>query len=626
MSLKTRLRISIVALVTIVVAGLSALYVYDFTFIAFDAADKRADVVQNQVKAYVLERIDSGLKDRNLHPVSLADSKQAWTDTVRTDPFIPAMLERSVAGADIVVNIHVTGEDGVVLATSDPLLAGKPDPAMQSFQAVLQRNAFRNLWEIMTRRKDYSKTLGLGVPQDPNPVFKVVVVISSTLLDNAVRSVLLRQAIAFFACLVIAIVLAFLLPTLVLSPLERLGRRIDLIRTGEVEAMEPEKRHETREFAAVQSKLNLLGQQFRGAKQDALQLRSNLEEMLQRLEEAVLLFDASGVLMMAGRPAERLLGKGREEILGQKLSDLFPPSTVLGAAIAGAMEHNQPLRDRLVTIDRNGAGSASVLVNMELLRKGVDGQEIGALITLRDAESRRQLQRQFDVSTRLAAISRLMGGVAHEIKNPLNAMALHLEVLRTRLDGDDPEIQVISAEIKRLDRVVKTFLNFNKPLDTQMRVLDIAALSAEVVHLVSPDAAARGIAIDTQLTEQLWINGDPDLLKQVVLNVVMNALEAMESAGRLTIRTEEEDGENAILISDNGPGIPPEIQDKIFNLYFSTKETGTGIGLAMAFRVVQLHGGTIDFSSEIGKGTLFRLRFPALTAYEAGRAVQHAHT
>jgi len=621
MSLKTRLRISVVALVTIIVAGLSALYVYDFTFIAFDAADKRTEVVQNQVKAYVLERVESGLKERRLHPLSLADSKHAWTDIVRTDPFIPKMLERSAASADIVMNIHVTDEDGKVLASSDPLLSGRADVPMQPFQAVLQRNAFRNLWEIMTRSKDYAKTLGLGVQEDPKPVFKVVVVISSTLLDNAVKSVLLRQAIAFVACLIVAIALAYVLPVLVLNPLERLGRRIDLIRTGEIEAVQPDRRHETREFAAVQSKLNLLGQQFHGAKQDALQLRSNLEEMLQRLEEAVLLFDASGFLMMAGHPAERLLGKTREEILGRRLPELFPPSTVLGVAIGEAIANNQPLRDRLFSID----DGAAVLVNMELLRKGVNGREIGTLITLRDADSRRQLERQLDLSSRLAAIGRLMGGVAHEIKNPLNAMALHLEVLKSRLEDDDPEIQVISAEIKRLDRVVKTFLNFNKPLDLQMKVLDVTALSAEVANLVSPDAASRGIAIETQLTGQLWINGDADLLKQAVLNVVMNALEAMESSGRLSIRTAEKSGENEILISDNGPGIPLEIQDKIFNLYFSTKETGTGMGLAMAFRVVQLHGGTIDFSSEIGQGTMFRLRFPALTAHEAGRAVERAH-
>jgi hypothetical protein len=173
---------------------------------------------------------------------------------------------------------------------------------------------------------------------------------------------------------------------------------------------------------------------------------------------------------------------------------------------------------------------------------------------------------------------------------------------------------------------VRTFLNFNKPLDIQMNVLDIAKLSREVANLVLPDAASRGMHIEMELLGERWIKGDEDLLKQAVLNVVMNALEAMPSGGRLILRTEEKNGENEILIADNGPGIPPEIQDKIFNLYFSTKSTGSGMGLAMAFRVVQLHGGTIEVSSQLGEGTSFRLRFPALTAQEAGRAAIRAHT
>jgi signal transduction histidine kinase len=620
MSLKTRLRIWIVALVAIVVVGLSALYLYDFTVAAFDAVDKRTDLVTGNVKAYVLERVEQGLKDRDLHPLSLPDSKSAWTAIVKTDPSIPAMLERSVAGADVVLNIHIDGEDGAVLASSGPLASPQVSAAERDFQTVLQRHPLRNLWNLMAGRGDYTKTLGLGVQDDPKPVFKVVVVIGSALLDSSLRSVLRRLAIALAASFVIAVLLALLLPTLVLNPLERLGQRIDLIRIGELEPVQGQQRQETREFAAVQSKLNLLGQQFQGVKQDALQLRSNVEEMLQRLEEAVLLFDASGSLMMAGHPVERLLGRTRNEIVGQTLQNVFPSSTVLGGLISDAIERNQPLLDRVVVIEREKSVSTPLLVNVEPLRS------VGTLITLRDAESRSQLERQLDISSRLAAISRLSAGVAHEIKNPLNAMALHLEVLKSKLDRGDPEIEVISAEIQRLDRVVRTFLNFNKPLDIQMNVLDIAKLSREVANLVLPDAASRGMHIEMELLGERWIKGDEDLLKQAVLNVVMNALEAMPSGGRLILRTEEKNGENEILIADNGPGIPPEIQDKIFNLYFSTKSTGSGMGLAMAFRVVQLHGGTIEVSSQLGEGTSFRLRFPALTAQEAGRAAIRAHT
>jgi signal transduction histidine kinase len=263
------------------------------------------------------------------------------------------------------------------------------------------------------------------------------------------------------------------------------------------------------------------------------------------------------------------------------------------------------------------------LVSIEVLQKDASEEDLGTLITLRDMESRRQLERQIDVSSRLAAISRLTGGVAHEIKNPLNAMALHLEVLRGKLDGDQPEVDVIAGEIKRLDTVVKTFLNFNKPIDVKAQPLDLNHVVEEVLALVSVDAKAKHVLIESTLEDRLWVNGDADLLKQAILNIVNNGLEAIQESGKLSIGMERCGAECQLIIRDDGPGIAPEVRDQIFNLYFTTKEHGTGIGLATTFRVVQLHGGTIDFESELGKGTMFRLRFPGI-AESAGEVASTA--
>jgi signal transduction histidine kinase len=242
---------------------------------------------------------------------------------------------------------------------------------------------------------------------------------------------------------------------------------------------------------------------------------------------------------------------------------------------------------------------------------------MGTLVTLRDIESRRQLEQQLDFSTRLAAISRLTGGVAHEIKNPLNAMALHLEVLKGKLGGEQPEIEVIGREIKRLDTVVKTFLNFNRPVDLNYKPIDFNELVKQVLALVSLDANAKNVALKTVLqADQLWINGDPDLLKQAILNVINNGMEAMTEGGTLTTGTTSDGGQCQLMVSDAGPGIAREIQSRVFQLYFTTKESGSGIGLATTFRVVQLHNGTIDFTSEPGKGTTFRLRFPRMVDYQ----------
>jgi PAS domain S-box-containing protein len=352
-------------------------------------------------------------------------------------------------------------------------------------------------------------------------------------------------------------------------------------------------------------------------------MRSNVEQLLERLEEAVLLFDNSGKLMMAGETAERMLGKSREQLIGQSLEELFPISTVLGNLIVNAVRIRESVHNQAVTIPPEAGGATRLLVTVEILRRASSQDNIGTLITLRDVESRRQLEVQLGISSRLAAISRLTSGVAHEIKNPLNAMALHLEVLKNKLEVQEPELDVIAREIKRLDNVVKTFLNFNKPIVLQARPIDLNRVVGQVLALVSADTEARKIEMQSALNGRLWINGDPDLLQQAILNVVNNGIEAMRGGGQLTVQTEWSGNECRVTIRDAGPGIAPEIQDRIFNLYFTTKEQGTGIGLATTFRVVQLHSGTIDFVSEQGKGTTFRLRFPGMMDYQ-GEALTSA--
>jgi signal transduction histidine kinase len=330
----------------------------------------------------------------------------------------------------------------------------------------------------------------------------------------------------------------------------------------------------------------------------------------------VLLFDKSDRLIMAGKAAENLLGRGRWELMGRPLDELFSASTSLGAAVQGAVHFRRSLKDHPLTLEREGQAHARLLVNVELLEDFPSHERLGTLVTLRDAESRRQIESHLDVSARLAAISRLTGGVAHEIKNPLNAIALHLEVLRAKTAGHDPdiekEIQIISAEITRLDRVVKTFLDFNRPVELQVREVDLAQLAREVGTLVQPEASKNSVEITVKAEPEVFMRGDRDLIKQAMLNVVVNGVESMKSGGEVAIEARRDGSECVLSVRDRGPGIPPDVRKKIFNLYFTTKGKGSGIGLAMTFRVVQLHNGTIDFTSEPGKGTTFWLRFPAI--------------
>jgi signal transduction histidine kinase len=143
-----------------------------------------------------------------------------------------------------------------------------------------------------------------------------------------------------------------------------------------------------------------------------------------------------------------------------------------------------------------------------------------------------------------------------------------------------------------------------------MSAVDLVKLVGEVTALVGPEATEAGVKISFEPSVPMAIvDADQDLLKHAVLNIVMNGIEAMEDGGKLDISISRTREEYELKIADNGPGIPPEVREKVFNLYFTTKEGGSGIGLAMTFRVVHLHDATIEFSSAMGKGTVFRLRF-----------------
>jgi signal transduction histidine kinase len=239
---------------------------------------------------------------------------------------------------------------------------------------------------------------------------------------------------------------------------------------------------------------------------------------------------------------------------------------------------------------------------------------------LREATPRRDGRADSEMARRLAALSRITSGVAHEIKNPLNAMMLHLEIATEKArhaQDNTPELDIVKRELLRLDRVVKALLDFHRPVEVRTVECSLANLAAEVAALIRPQADAQNVRLILEdAAPETRVLGDTDLLKQSILNVAVNSLEAMRTGGVLRFVTQLMDSECVLSIEDTGPGIPPEIRDKIFNLYFTTKQAGSGIGLAMAYRIMQLHGGTITIDSDPGRGTSCRLALPVTQTRE----------
>jgi Signal transduction histidine kinase involved in nitrogen fixation and metabolism regulation len=611
-SLKARLLSAMLALVGVLVAVNSALHLYWRVQEFLRDATERSINNARDVQSFVLERVAERTAKIVPPPQDIDESALLWADILKSDPTIRHLIRNIVVNSKLVTDVYITDASGKILnAVSEDQIGQiyRPHPNLAQWQAG---NVFEKLQQILYNGRDYEIVIPLGVAEQSTPLFMIRAVVSSAMLWASLRPELLTIGISSAVVLIASILLGGFLANRILQPLKRLTQAIDQVSLGGNMEIEPK---ETREFATVQSKLYLLAQRFRGAREDVVQLRANIERMLQRLEEAVLLFDGRDTLIVAGSPAERLLGRERRKLVGARLEELFPASTSIGAAIQTARQFRQHLRDYPVEIPREGGPPQHLLLNVDPFHEE-DGSK-GTLITLRDAETRTQLEAQLDVSTRLAAISRLTGGVAHEIKNPLNAITLHLEVLRAQIEKEIPaaipEVDIIAMEVERLNRVVKAFVEFTRPMPLDLRPVDLLEITTECVNRLRSEAARRGIEMDLKSgPEQAMILGDATMLKQAVLNVLVNAIEAMKDGGRIEIDVSQSLGDLVLTISDEGNGIPAEIRDKIFNLFYTTKKAGAGVGLAIAFQVVQLHNGSIDCADRPTQGTTFRLRFPSM--------------
>jgi signal transduction histidine kinase len=512
MSLRVRLVLLIlvvVALTTIVLSAAELRTLVDL--ITSDAIDY-STLTGKQVSTLLLDHINF-YSESNSAPLSVEETKALWNQIVSEDVQLHQLLVK-MASFGALIDINIAGENGIILASSSAV--NTPMQPRENFESWGKAPWYRRAIDLLQRRPDWESTVALGVGDPNKSVFTIQVITSSLFLRAALLPQIQQLFLVSVGAIALSLLLTMLATTRALRPVKRIEDSIDRIAQGSVVVEDPPGvaggEGTAKEFRAVQSKLNLLGQQYRGAREDARELRHNVDQLLERMAS------------------------------------------------------------------------------------------------------------QLDVATRLSAISRLTGGVAHEIKNPLNAISLRVDLLRAKLDGSDREISgdidVLSKEVHRLDRVVKTFLDFSRPMDVHLQEIDLSVLAREVTDLVTPQARLAKIDVDFSAPDEpALMRGDTDLLKQAILNLVTNAIDAMGSCGRLQVRiekggVEKNDGKLILEVTDTGPGIPAELSAKVFQLYFTTKPEGSGIGLAMTYRAVQLHNGTISFKSEAGSGTTFRLEFP----------------
>jgi signal transduction histidine kinase len=360
---------------------------------------------------------------------------------------------------------------------------------------------------------------------------------------------------------------------------------------------------------------------------------ANLESAVEHLEDAVGIVSPRGELLFAN-PAMRTLLPSAS--VGASLNDVLPPDHGLRRLSEQTLMSRQSRGPLSATFESGDRLVMTHAVN------DPTGQLVGVMLIARNLEYLSEVQSTIRYSRKLAALGRLSAGVAHEVKNPLNAMMIHLELLRqqfvvaarparaaagggrailaTAATADTVTVEpaqalqhvdIISSEIKRLDEVVQGFLKFTRPEDLKLQPVNLSSLLEEIVPIVSPEAERSRVELVVESASAPDVNGDPAMLRQAFLNLALNACQAMRGGGTLRITCEAARGRKvSIAFADTGVGIKPEHLQRIFDLYFTTKEKGSGIGLSMVYRTVQMHDGEIEVQSTPGAGTTFRILLP----------------
>jgi PAS domain S-box-containing protein len=432
--------------------------------------------------------------------------------------------------------------------------------------------------------------------------------VRTSLLKESLKPQIQHALVYSGTAILFSLILAAALSNIALRPLAAISRRLDLISSGKAEPAETESKRSD-EFGTVSTKIERLGRQMRDVKEVFSALKENLDQMMANLQDGVMLFTSDLNAVLVSASAERFIGRPRGEMLGRHPAEIFSRDSRLDCAIRAAFEARTPL----VAEEIENEQGRNIQVSLDFIEER--GERIGALLNLRDAESVHRIEDEIELSRRLSAIGRLTSGVAHEVKNPINAIVVHLEVLRQKMKEIDPDtkrhVDVIGSEIQRLDRVVQTLVDFTRPVELRLSDMDLRKVVEDVVILASPAAERHSVIIEREPSQEpLPVRIDVDLVKQAILNIVLNGVQAMPEGGTLRIAGKREGDSGVIMVRDQGAGIPENIRDKIFNLYFTTKSGGSGIGLAMAYRVVQLHHGSVEFTSIVEHGTTFYLRFP----------------
>ena len=613
---KTIIVMTITLMVTVMVSAFSYLYISQTVRLRLDNANETAKQLTRQL-AYAAENDPPDFSSTAVDTNNPASVKRAVIEYLQNDIDLNNMLESARGSWVFVMDAAILGTDGKALLHTNSAMVGKAVPPRPDFQEVAGARFLDQLRVVYGPPTVYDVsydlrlsvgTAGYDAQSSSEPFGTIRVGVSPVFLKREINLKLMHALYFSVASIFLSLLLSAGIANLALGPLKEISRNLDSMAAGAADQLEAEpSAHD--EYGLVTLKIANLGRQIRDSREIFSALKDNVDQLMSKLQDGLMLFSRDSRVVLVSAPVEAFLGRPRADLLGHPADEVFDRNTPLGAALLEAFERRRPLLQR----EFEAAAGKHVQVSLDFVQER--NSQIGALLIMRDSESVQRIGDEIEMSRRLSASGRLTRGVAHEVKNPINAIVLHLQLLQNKLAHQEPDtrrhIDIIDSEIRRLDRVVQTLVDFTRPRDLHLEELDLRRLLDEAAQLAGPDAEQHGVTIQRQRAGQpLPVKVDVDLMKQAILNVVLNGIQSMPRGGQLVISARRE--ENAIIaeVSDQGGGIPQDLHDKIFELYFTTKKDGSGIGLAQTYQILQWHYGSVDFKSTDGTGTTFRFHIP----------------
>src|SRR5215510_6688516 len=663
LSIKAKQIAAVTTIVGLAVVMLSAVHVARLARVVLHESEARGQLLANAIFHRAREVVVTGAGD----PYA----------ALAGDPGLRAILESSIYG-ESVTGASILDTQGVVRASSDPTQEGKPYPPREDLASLINADSLDQLRTIYARdgrTLEVRQQMVLG----DQPFGSIRIGVSTVLMRQELDASLRPTVNIALASLLIAVMVAAVLAQLFLRPINVI--RSGLTRLGKGEFGVTLDLPPGDEFGELGDFFNTVSQQLSADRSLLAGQKANLQSAVEHLEDAVALFNPSGELLFSNPAMQHTLAG---DSIGRALQGLLPPGhpyrTLVEETLAtrrsrGPIQVQGHHTDQ-VPVPKGGSGvqsgsgtavlASTQAVGTKLESRGLDdelvmthaivgtsGELVGVLLVSRNLAQLSRVQSTLAYSRKLVALGRLTAGIAHEVKNPLNAMMIHLELLRTKIRGTlvavlQPEpvaaaggmlglgpgrasplpapvqgaldhVSVIEGEIRRLDEVVQGFLKFTRPEDLRLQPVKLNALFDEILPVIETEAAKHAVRVtlDSPATVPA-VNGDAAMLRQVFLNLAINACQAMSKSNGGTLRIvagAASRGRVEIRVEDTGVGIPPEHLSRIFDLYFTTKERGTGIGLSMVYRIIQMHDGEIEVQSTPGRGTTFRVLLPRAQGY-----------